>query len=908
MGIVRRLTALMKQSRVKREIDEELRSHLEMRAADNVTQGMTEEEASRDARLRFGNPVAVKERVQAMDVALGVESFFADVRYALRGCLKNLGFTVVAVLTLALGIGVNTTFFTAYDGVALKSLPAKDADGLLRVEQWLASGATGDPQFFFSWPEYLYYRDHSRDLTETIVASRLISVPAIPPGANAASTETLQGQVVSDNYFPSLASSAAAGRFFLAEENRPAAEPVMVLSYPFWQRRFDADPSIVGKTLKVNDATFTIIGVAPRDFIGTGAPPVVPDFWAPIAMQARLEPGHLWLDQPNEGQLQMLARLRPGISRSQAKAQFLLLAEQWGQANHHQDKTIAITLERASFFGETNTVWFRGVVALLMAVVGLVLLIACANLANMLMARGNMRRHEIAVRRALGASRTRLLRQLLTESILLALMGGAAGLVLSVWMSHLLGTVLTQMVQSLPIAGGSAFTLNLTADICVYAYTLLLSLGTGVIFGLYPALQFSKADAMSALKDEGATSGQQTTRSRLRSLLVGGQFAVSLFLLISAGLLIQGIRRSLTVDPGYETKRVFFVGLHAGRHPSPALQRAVINRLESVPNVASVAISKKPPGSGTYTPPVIVERSRGSEWSLPGGALGDIVSPGYFQTMNVPILWGRNFTRHEAESGAAVAIVSEATARRFWPGEDAIGKRLKLDLEFNTIWREFEVIGVAKDVRNANLTRVDPVFFYLPSDPARFAGSALLIRVEGDPLEGTKAVLDSLKAMDETLQPSLVSLEDAHMRIQRLLPQMLGTFVGILACLALPLAAVGIYGVISYLVSQRTREIGIRMALGATRADVLNLILGQGMHPVIIGAALGLLLSATASSGVHAFLALPGAPDALFGVSFLDPLSFVTMSCFLTAVALLASYIPARRAMRVDPLAALRYE
>jgi macrolide transport system ATP-binding/permease protein len=908
MGIARRLSALMKQSSVEREIDEELRSHLEMRAADNVARGMTKEEASRDARLRFGNPVVVKESVHAMDVALGIESFFADLRYALRGCLKNPGFTVVAVLTLALGIGVNTAFFTAYDGVALKSLPVKDADGLLRIEQWLASGTTGDPQFFFSWPEYIYYRDHSRDLTETIVASRLISVPAITPGASAASAETLQGQVVSDNYFASLASSAAAGRFFLAQENRPAAEPVMVLSYPFWQRRFDTDPAIVGKALKVNDATFTVIGVAPRDFIGTGAPPLVPDFWAPIVTQTVLEPGHPWLEQPNDGQLQMLTRLRPGISRSQAEAQFLLLAEQWGQANNHQDKTIAITLERATLFGETNAVWFRSVVALMMAVVGLVLLIACANLANMLMARGNMRRHEIAVRRALGASRTRLLRQLLTESILLALMGGAAGLVLSVWMSHLLGTVLTQMVQSLPIVGGSAFTLSLAADIRVYAYTLLLSFGTAVIFGLYPALHFSKADAISALKDEGATSGQQTTRSRLRSLLVGGQFAVSLFLLISAGLLIQGIRRSLTVDPGYETKRVFFVGLHAGRHPSPALQRAVINRLESVPNVASVAISKKPPGSGTYTPPVIIERSRGSEWSLPGGALGDKVSPGYFQTMNVPILWGRNFTRQEAESGAPVAIVSEATARLFWPGEDAIGKRLKLDLEFNKIWREFEVIGIAKDVRNANLTRVDPVYFYLPSDPASFAGNALLIRVEGDPVEATKAVLDSLKAMDETFQPSLVSLEDAHMRIQRLLPQMLGTFVGILACLALPLAAVGIYGVISYLVSQRTREIGIRMALGATKADVLNLILRQGMHPVIIGAALGLLLSATASSVVHAFLALPGAPDALFGVSFLDPLSFVSLSCFLTAVALLASYIPARRAMRVDPITALRYQ
>jgi macrolide transport system ATP-binding/permease protein len=908
MGILRRLSALRKQSRVEREIDEELRSHLEMRAADNLAEGMTKQEALRDARLRFGNPVVVKENVQAVDVALKIETLFADLRYAFRGCLKNPGFTIVAVLTLALGIGVNTTFFTAYDGVALKPLPVKDADGLLRIEQWLASGATGDAQFFFSYPEYLYYRDHNRDLTDTVAASRLIPVPAIPPGASAASAETLQGQVVSDNYFPGLASGAAAGRFFLAQENKPAADPVMVLSYPFWQRRFHADPSIVGQTLKVNDATFTIVGVAPRDFIGTGAPPLVPDFWAPIAMQALLEPGHQWLEQPDDAQLQMLGRLRPGVNRSKAEAEFLLLAGQWGQANHHQDKTIAITLDRATFFGETNAVWFRSVVALLMAVVGLVLLIACANLANILMARGNMRRHEIAVRRALGASRTRLLRQLLTESILLGLMGGAAGLVLSVGMSHLLATALTQMVQSLPVVGGSAFTIQLSADVRVFVYTFLLSVGAGVIFGLYPALQFSKADALSALKDEGATSGQQISRSRLRSLLIGGQFAVSLFLLISAGLLIQGIRRSLTVDPGFETKRVFFVGLNVGSHPSPALQRKVINRLESLPDVASVAISNKPPGTGTYGRPAIIEGSRGSQWTLPGGALGDHVSPAYFQTMHVPILWGRNFTRQEAESGASVAVVSEATARRFWPGEDAIGKRFKLDLQFNNIWREFEVIGVAKDVRNANLTRVDPVYFYLPTDPARFSGNTLLIRVEGDPGEASKAVLDSLKAMDETLQPSLVSLEDGHMRIQKLLPQMLGTFVGILACLALPLAAVGIYGVMAYLVSQRTREIGIRMALGATRTDVLSLILRQGMHPVILGAALGLLFSAAASSVVHAFLVLSGAPDVLFGVSFLDPLSFVSLSCLLTAVALLASYIPARRAMRVDPMAALRYE
>lgn len=410
------------------------------------------------------------------------------------------------------------------------------------------------------------------------------------------------------------------------------------------------------------------------------------------------------------------------------------------------------------------------------------------------------------------------------------------------------------------------------------------------------------------MKDETATSGQQSSRSRLRSLLVGGQFAVSLFLLICAGLLTQGVLRSLNVDPGFEAKHVLMVGLNASLHPSQAWQRRVIDRLKSIPEVASVAIAFKPPGTGTYAVPAMIEGVRGSQTILPGGELLDDVSPEYFQTMNVPILSGRNFTQQEAESGAAVAVVSQETARRFWPGENAIGKRFKLDLNADNTWREFEVIAVAKDVRNANLTRIDPAFFYLPTAPDQFVGNTLLIRVQGDPREAERAVLDSLNAMDRTLRPSLMSMEDGPMRIQRLLPEMLGLFVGILACLALPLAAVGIYGVMAYLVSQRTREIGIRMALGATRSDVLRLILRQGMRPVLIGATLGLLLSAVASSGVHALLVFPGTPDMLFGVSFLDPASFLGLSCFLGGVALLASYIPARRAMQVDPMAALRYE
>jgi predicted permease len=911
MKIIRRVWAFVNRSRVESEIEEELQCHLEMRASDNLDDGMSPAQAVREARLRFGNPAAMKERVQAVDFALGLESLWADLRYALRGCLRNPGITLVAVLTLALGIGVNTTFFAAFDGIALKPLPVKDAQGLVRFEQWFQSGTTGDPQFLVSWPEYLYYRTHTRALSDLIAASRLISVVGIPEGATTASSITLQGQVVSDNYFPSLAGNAAAGRYFLPEESKPESVPAMVLSYPFWQRQFQGDPTAIGKTLKVNGQAFTIIGVAPKEFIGSGAPPLVPDFWAPAAMQAYLEPGHAWLEQPKDAQVQLLGRLnltRADSTRSQAEAEMLLLAQQWGQSQQRTDKTIAVTLNRATFFGETNALWFRGVVAMLMGVIGLILLIACANLTNMLMARGTMRRHEIAVRRALGATRKRLLRQLLTESLVLGLLGGACGLLVSYWASHLLQVILQQLVQSLAVLGGAAFSINLAPDFRVFAYTLFLSLLTGVLFGMVPALRFSKSDGTSALKVEGATAGQQTSRSRLRNLLVAGQFAASLFLLISAGLLLQGLRRSLSVDPGFETKRVFFVGLNTGPQPSVEKQRQIMDELRAMPEVAGVAASIKPPGTGTFGRQAIIEGDKGAEVNVQGGLLGDIVSPDYFQTMQVPIVRGRIFTSQEAERGAGVAVVSASTARQFWPGQDPLGKRFRLDLKANNTWQEFEVVGVARDARNANLTRIDPVFFYVPEPPDQFAGSTLLIRVKGDPANSARAVVDALNTVDPKLQPNLVSLEDGHMRLQRLLSQMLGEFAGLLACLAVPLAGVGIYGVVAYLVSQRTREIGIRMALGATRGGVLRLILRQSMRPVAIGAGIGFVLSIAASSALHAFLVLPGVPDVLFGVSFLDPEVFLGLSLFLAAVALTASYIPARRAMRVDPMAALRYE
>jgi macrolide transport system ATP-binding/permease protein len=908
MRFLKRFAGLWRQSHLDREIDEELLSHLEMRTADNITEGMTEDEARHSARLRFGNPLVVKENVKSIDLVLGIGDFISDLRYALRGCARNPGFTLLAGLTLSLGICVNATFFAAYNGVALKPLPVKDAPELFRVQQYFSSGTTGDAQLFFSWPQFIDYRDHSSSLSDLIASSRLIAVSAALPEDSGHNLTTLHAQIVSANYFSSLANKSALGRFFLAEENQPAAAPAIVLSYPFWQRTLEGDPSVLSKTIKVNGTFATIVGVAPRNFIGTGAPPLVPDFWAPISMQPDIAPGGPWGQQPDNEQVQLLARLQRGVSRPQAESELLLLDQHWRNSRHLEDKIIAISIWPATFFGDTNAIWFRGVIGLLMAVIGLVLLIVCANLINMLLARGNLRRHEIAVRKALGASRTRLLRQLLTEYLVLALIGGALGLMLSLWTSRLLQVTLTQMVESLPMLGGVAFALPLSPDYRVVAYTLSLSLIAAFVFGLYPALLFSKTDSGSALKVGAATSDQHVSRSRLRSLLVAGQFAVSLFLLICAGLLIQGLRRSLSIDPGFETRHAFTVALSAGHNPSPAAQKRIMARLRSVPTVTSVAVSFKAPGTGTFTRPLIIEGSRGDQRTLPGGSLGTIVSPDYFRTLSISILRGRIFTEKEAETNAPVVVLSEATARNFWPEDDPIGQRIKLDLKSDSHWREYQVIGIAKDARSTNLTRIDPTFFYLPAASDTFAGATILLRLQGEPQGSVRAVVDSINEMDRTLQPSLISLEDGQIRIQRLLTEMLGTFVAFLAALALPLAALGIYGVIAFLVSQRTREIGIRMALGASRADILRLILSQGMRPVVFGASLGFLLSLAASTAIHAFLVFPGVPDVLFGASFFDPVSFLGLTFFLGCVALLASLIPARKAMRVDPMAALRYE
>ncbi len=909
--LISRILALF-STRADRDFDQEIEAHLDMLIEENVRRGMTAEQARHAAREAFGGVAQitlVKETRRENRGLPQIESFFKDLRYAARMLVKHPGFTLVAVITLALGIGVNTTLFTAFNAVALKPLPVRDPYGVARIERWFESNSHGDSQYTFSYPEYLHFAQHSRAFSSLIAVSWPVSVLAALP---AGESESLQGNLVSANFFTDLGIDAFLGRTFLPEEHRTrGTHPVIVLSHRFWEHRFNSDPQALGKIIKINDTAFTIVGVTPEEFIGTGVPPTVPDFWTPMMMQAQLRPGHRWLDDPLDQEVQILARAAPGMTWKQCAAETMVLERQFEQLYSPKDKTLTITVELAHFIPNTNDPRFEAVVALMMIIVGMVLFIACANLANMLLARSAARQKEFSVRLALGAGRGRLIRQLLTESMLLALLGGGAGLLLSIWTTKFLWIAIQQYMEG-PFSGGSAFVLSLSPDVRVFTYTLLLSVATGILFGLSPALKFSRPDLTQSLKDEGTAFGQRLARSRLRSFLVSGQVGVSLILLITAGLLVRGLVRSQRVDPGFDTRNVHLLRFNYGNDAAKALamQQFVMERLRELPQVRAVTLSDRIPMSGTTSSVIEAQDPRGKAFS--SGSLIVRVVPTYFETLGIPLLNGRNFTPQEIERTVPVAILSELAVRQMWPDQNPIGLRFKIEnfLGRNRVrWDEFEVVGVAKSVRSANLSRVDPMMVYLPLPPKSLEN--MLVRTEGDEKNALSAIRTTLESIDRNILASLllVSLEDGPLRFERVQANIWAMSALSLAALALVLAAVGIYGVMSYLVGQQTKEIGILMALGATARDVLRAVIFAGLRPVLIGSIFGLAGAAAVSGILHAGTQLfVSSGDPLFGLSMLDPATFLGLSALLAVVALLASALPAWRALRVDPMIALRYE
>jgi macrolide transport system ATP-binding/permease protein len=893
-----RVRGWLSPRRVDAEFDAELRTHLDMLVEENLRRGMTPDAATRAARVALGGVTQLKEQYRERSGLPWIESLWQDARFALRVYGRNRGFTALAVLTVAVGIGVNTTVFTVVDAVLFKPLPVRNADRLVRLQRWFDSGARGDVQYAFSWTECEHYRQHIRMLSD-VIAVRWPSRVSMDDSA-------LEGLIVSDNYFAALGATAAMGRTFLpSNSDQDRTDAVVVLSDGAWRTRFGANPKAVGRTVRMNGAIVTVIGVMPASFIGTGNPPQVPEFWAPLEMQTILFPGEGLQSRPGLHRLQLLAYTVPGLSLAQAQAELEVVRSQVVEEPETHiagDRTIKLALQPATYFGGTDDLRFRATVALVMGVVAMILLVACANLANMLLARASARRKEIGMRLALGATRSRLVRQLLTENVLLSTMGGIIGFVFSAWASQMLWILVDQLARPMFFTD-VPFVASMKPDLRIFGFAFGLSLVSGLLVGLSPALTASRSGLGAVV-----SSGQ---RSRLRAWSIGAQAAVAMAFLICAGLLVKGVGQSASADAGFDTRKVFtlligFDAFDANPEKARALQDRIAEELTRTPGIEGVALLDRFPFAGTWSPPVIVEADGRR---LATRTLANYVSPAYFQTTGIPIQRGRTFTVVETTGASGVAIVSESAARRFWPGEDPIGKRLSLDLTFSGTLTAFDVVGVAKDVRSANLSRPDPAYVYLPTRPG--VRYNLLIRSAKGPTATYATVRDVVEAMSPTAASGIrvLSLHDGPMmQSQLLMTRLVAEFAVVLACIALVLAAVGVYGVTAYLVSQRTQEIGIRMALGATAGDVSRLIVRKGVAPVFVGAMVGLVLAGGASTALNSTLITPSTPDLLFGVSHWDPVAFVVLPMLLAAIAATASYVPARRATKVDPLLALRCE
>ncbi|HEV3139127.1 MAG TPA: ADOP family duplicated permease [Vicinamibacterales bacterium] len=845
-------------------------------------------------------------------------SLAQDLRYGFRMLGRNPGFTSIAVATLALGIGLNTTLFTVFNVVALKPLPVRDAGSLMRLERWFASGGLGGIQYLFSWDEYQFLETNSHSFPELIAASNPVRVSGILPADNGAQPHPvgLVGELVSANYFSELAPNAMLGRTIAAgDDGAPGAHPVVVISHHFWRGHLSSDPAVVGKTLTLSGTRFTIVGVAAPEFIGTGNPPRIPDFWAPLAMQAQLLPGQDWRRDPFDLQLQLLGHERRVAAGPRGAAELSVLVRQFLDAHPNPNApagadpnttgtaiTTRVTLQPATLFGNTEDVRFRAIVTGLMTIVGMVLLIASANVANMLLARAAARRREVGVRIALGASRGRLVRQLLTESVLLALIGGAAGFVVSIWAGDLVWAAVT------PFLNDTAFVVPTSPDARVFAYACLVSILAGIIFGLSPALHASRSEVVAALRDADPLAARRWRGVHVRAVLVGGQVAASVVFLACAGLLARGLVRAASATPGYATKPIYLVPLEfpGDRARASVRARGAIDRLTALPQVEDVGVVERPPMMWTWT---VALRAKGSTIA-PNNALANHVSGAYFRTLGIPVVRGRAFTRSEEQAGAPVAIVSEATAHALWPGADPIGQRVEGVLTRDGHWATLEVVGVVADVRTANLSRPDPAMVYFPIAESALSDNWAAIRIRGDARSAIAAIGAALAPLDARFAAgfSPLNLEDDVVDAQKLISRTLWLSATSLALLALVLTAVGIYGVAAFTASQREREMGIRMALGASATDVSRLVVRDGIKPVIVGGIGGLLGALAVSAILRAMLVFPASMDYLYGVGAFDPVTFVALPLFLALVSLAATYVPARRATRVDPIVALRHE
>ncbi|MGH9940809.1 MAG: ABC transporter permease [Pyrinomonadaceae bacterium] len=805
-------------------------------------------------------------------------TIWQDLRFALRMLKKRPGFTAAAIIALALGVGANTAIFSVVNSVLLRPLPYKESERLVTIGHLYPKLDLIAP---VSAPGYVDYRDQTSVFEET-AASTNANFNLTDGGE----PERVQGRSVTANFLPLLGVAPALGRLFLAEEDQPGAARVAVLSHGLWQRRFGGDPQIINRTIRLNNESYTIVGVTPVEFqFGRD------ELWTPIAFT----PEQLANDRRGREYLSALARLKPGVTIEQAQTEMDFIARRIAEANPEDYPADSGWGVKLKSFNEEVVGNVRPALLVLLGAVGFLLLIACSNVANLMLARAAARSREIAIRTALGASRTRLVRQLLTESLLLALAGGAAGLLLAVWGVDLLVALEPASVPRVREVG---------IDVRVLMFTVGISLLTGILFGLLPALQASKPELTGTLKEGGRGSAIGGGLRSARSLLVITEIAVALVLLVGAGLMVRSFSRLLDVNPGFQTENVLTmqVALPATKYREPQQRRAffgeLVNQIKALPGVESVGAVTNLPLGGSVTSGSFSIEGR----PVPTGAAEPhtderIATAGYLQTMKIPLLRGRHFTERDNADAPNVVIIDETLARTYFPGEDPVGKRIYEGEGDNRIYRE--IIGVVGAIRYKGLDAEYKSQLYFPHAQSNAPGMTIVVRAANDPVSLVPAVRGALRAVDQD-QPvygvrtmgEVLNTSIAQKRFSMFL-------LTIFAAVALVLTAVGIYGVMAYTVTARTNEMGIRIALGAQTSDILHLVVGQGMILALAGIALGLVVA----FGVTRVMS-----SLLYGVSATDPLTFAAIALLLIGVALLACYIPARRATKVDPMIALRYE
>jgi predicted permease len=874
---------------------EELEGHLQMHTDDNVRKGMSAAEARRNALMKLGGIEQTRAIYHDRQTLPVLEVFMQDLRYGLRMLQKNPGFTAVAVLSLALGIGANTTIFTVVNAILLNALPVRDLPRLVEMDtvdsKTLVTQARSE-RLVMSFPNF---QDYRRD--NTVFTDLAAFMPTAVTWSGGAEPRQLQSELVSANYFEVLGIRPARGRFFMSDEDtKPNGNDVAVLSYAVWANKLGSDPAIIGKPLIFDARPYTVIGIAPRGFRGTITFFSSEQVWIPTSMKDQVLGGKAkdFFNDRRFLTVGTIGRLKPGVEMSAAEASLETMAThleaEFPKDNGGRSVALSPLADAAVGVNEHKRVALAS--AMMMGVVGLVLLIACVNLANLLLAQGARRQKEISLRAALGAGRTRIVRQMLTESMLLSLAGGAVGLAIAYAGRSILWSFRPPFIEDSGI--------DLALDSHVLLFTLGVAILTGFIFGLVPAVKASRPDLMETLNagGRGGTIGWQ--RDRLRSLLVVGEMALALITLVGAGLFLHSMQNAQKTDLGFESKNLlamnFDLGaLHYEEGRGQQFYRAAIEKVKNSPGVASVSIASNQPIGGGFERTVFPEgRDEASGYRGTLTTVDDI-TPGYFETLRIPILRGRAFTDVDRKETAVVAIASEAMVKQYWPNEDGLGKRF----HFFGDPTLREIVGVvANFVVNEVGEEPQPIVF-LPMAQDYVPAATLHVRTTGKPENVVATTRVALQSLDPNLAITNVFTIGQILSQALWAPRMGGILLALFGALALVLSAVGVYGVLSYSVNQQTREIGLRMALGAQRGDVMRLILGQGLRLTVVGLGLGILV---ALALMRVLVSL------LFDVRAYDPSTYTAVTLLLTAVALLACYIPARRAMRVDPMVALRYD